>query len=297
MPRGGRGLPRERGSHFAAERDEVRIFENDLSSPDENFKSLNQAFPVGNFPNALAVGDLDKDGFPDLVTANLLSDNLSILVSNSGIPFDFSTQSFAAVPFPDAHVAVAIGELSQDPAGDLDLVTSVIFEAGIPPQLGVLKGTGNSNLFFPSPDPDPLEVGANVADSINSIEIGDVNEDGINDLVISHTGLNDFGVLLGTGGGNFAPEELISAGGSQTALVLGDLNLDGALDIVILDSINSVLRVLFGQGDGQFVLAQELAVGNRPAALVLADINADGLLDVVLTDELADAVLILLQAP
>lgn len=118
-----------------------------------------------------------------------------------------------------------------------------------------------------------------------------------NSEVLGFCMVADFGVLLGTGGGNFAPEELISAGGSQTALVLGDLNLDGALDIVILDSINSVLRVLFGQGDGQFVLAQELAVGNRPAALVLADINADGLLDVVLTDELADAVLILLQAP
>ena len=39
-------------------------------------------FPVGTNPRKLAVGDLNRDGKPDIVTPNTRSNNISILINN-----------------------------------------------------------------------------------------------------------------------------------------------------------------------------------------------------------------------
>src|SRR5262249_35985137 len=69
----------------------------------------------GSGPRALAVGDLDKDGYLDIATAN--SDSISLLMRNE----DGTFQAPSNTPFDNFHpTSVAIGDL--DGNGTLDLV-------------------------------------------------------------------------------------------------------------------------------------------------------------------------------
>jgi hypothetical protein len=50
-----------------------------LGSGDGTFQTQ-QTFPVGSNPHSVAVADLNADGSPDLVTANAISDDVSVLL-------------------------------------------------------------------------------------------------------------------------------------------------------------------------------------------------------------------------
>lgn len=52
-----------------------------LGLGDGTFESQ-QTFETGSFPRAVAVGDLNADGAPDLVTANVFSDDVWVLFGN-----------------------------------------------------------------------------------------------------------------------------------------------------------------------------------------------------------------------
>jgi hypothetical protein len=82
------------------------------------------AVPVGGDPVAIAAGDLNADGFLDLVVANSAGNNVSVLLGNG-------TGAFTAVEAPEgapnfstgnAPDGVVLGDLNQD--GRLDIMTS-----------------------------------------------------------------------------------------------------------------------------------------------------------------------------
>jgi hypothetical protein len=115
-----------------------------------------------------------------------------------------------------------------------------------------------------------------------SVAVGDLNEDGIPDLVVASRNPNSVSVLLGLGGGKFAPPTNYLASGGW-AVVLGDFNRDGHLDVATANGLNGStagVEILLGDGHGglsapstvSFATAYSLAVG---------DFNGDGKLDIV----------------
>src|SRR5439155_19195813 len=89
-----------------------------------------------------------------------------------------------------------------------------------------------------------------------SVAIGDVNEDGILDLVVANFGSNTISVLLGTGTGSFAAKtDLATGAGTRPfSVAIGDLNGNGQRDLavanvnantvsVFLNTISSVIAV------------------------------------------------------
>jgi hypothetical protein len=85
-------------------------------------------YPTGINPSSVAIGDLNGDGQPDLVTANIGGDPLatptpagtvSVVLGNGGGTFS------AATPYPTGSFlpfSVAIGDLNGD--GKLDLAVA-----------------------------------------------------------------------------------------------------------------------------------------------------------------------------
>jgi hypothetical protein len=177
--------------------------------------------------------------------------------------------------------------------GDLD-------DDGLPDLVVVNRGSGDLSVFLASvgggfhPETRlPLPFTApDVA------RIGDVNNDGIADIVVSQGGdivfeLDPIAVLLGQGVGAFAPANLITDDSDSVAerlpvadIALADLDDDGNLDIVASsDSVTSPsgVQARFGAGDGTFTFQRAIASGISQTAgeLVAADIDADGLIDLV----------------
>jgi hypothetical protein len=115
----------------------------------------------------------------------------------------------------------------------------------------------------------------------NIIQIGDLNGDGVPDLVVSVTD-DGVGVLLGNGNGTFqAPVFYASGGGFPFSVAIADVNNDGIPDILVANEDGSV-GVLLGNGDGTFQPVVTYALGTGSAqSIAVSELNGDGNPDLI----------------
>jgi hypothetical protein len=135
-----------------------------------------------------------------------------------------------------------------------------------------------------------------------AIATGDINEDGLVDIVLTSTlpylTPGKVAILIGHGGCNFGEvlgsegpilrvraTTVLTAGSTPRAIALGDLDEDGHLDIVVANERSEItpdLSIFFGDGSGNFPRSQSLSLGNlNPRHIRLADLNKDGHLDIL----------------
>src|SRR5690242_20188341 len=75
-------------------------------------------YPTGNHPFAVAVGDFNGDGIPDLAVANQSANSMSILLGNG----DGTFQAPIDYPAGLTPAAIAVGDFNGD--GNLDVVVA-----------------------------------------------------------------------------------------------------------------------------------------------------------------------------
>jgi serine/threonine protein kinase/tetratricopeptide (TPR) repeat protein len=109
-----------------------------------------------------------------------------------------------------------------------------------------------------------------------SVAVGDLNHDGIADLVVANHDSNNVSVLLGKGDGTFAPAVNYAAGTGPNAVAVADLNGDGSLDVIVANMNSRNVSVLLGNGDGTFQAAVNYAAGGALYGVAVADFNGDG---------------------
>src|SRR5205085_6550804 len=110
---------------------------------------------------------------------------------------------------------------------------------------------------------------------------GDVNRDGIVDLVTSNYLAATISVLRGTGTGTFLAKVDFATGTNPHAVVLGDLDADGDLDIATANYVSDDVSLLPGAGDGSFGAKLDLAAGDMASGITIADLDGDGRSDLV----------------
>jgi hypothetical protein len=230
------------------------------------FQQLSQGFPVGLGSYSVAVADVNGDGIPDVVTANIDSESLSVLLGNGDSTFQ-PQQATSVIGRPQS---VAVADVNGD--GRPDLVATE--ENAVSVLLGNGDGTFGTTQTIDA-GPNPILVAA-----------ADVNGDGKPDLVVSGLGTYNpttrsfnGGVLLGKGDGTFGTPQTLPAGTDPFAVA--DVNGDGKPDLVVW--YNRGLSVLLGNGDGTFGTPQTIDAAN-PNLVVAADVNGDGKPDLVVSD-------------
>jgi hypothetical protein len=213
--------------------------------------------------------DLNGDGKMDLVVANNLSHDVSVLFGRGDGSFQ-SAQNYAAGPLP---VALATADFNRDGIPDVAAVDDSSSANSLTLLTGVKGGTLNAAHDYSS---------GGGAFFFNS---GDFNEDGIPDMVLSEY-YDNFQIALGLGGGAFAlpGRHVLETSVGQASIA--DLNGDHHLDIVFPDSccLDDV-SVLLGKGDGTFQNQVNYAVGVQPENVVIADFDDDGVLDLAVLNE------------
>ncbi len=132
----------------------------------------------------------------------------------------------------------------------------------------------------------------NMAHTVGAIPVavttGDLNADGIRDLVVANLWSEDLSILLGLGDGDFAPQRRVPAGGIPVATAVADFNRDGRDDIATALPVEDRVAVFLTQADGSPGLPIEMPAGDSPGGILAADLNRDGLVDLVATNYFSD---------
>jgi hypothetical protein len=118
---------------------------------------------------------------------------------------------------------------------------------------------------------------------LQSIAVGDVNEDGRDDVVTVNYDPNTFSVMLAGVNGSLAAPASTSLAAIPYSVALGDLTNDGHLDVIV--AANDLLMVYPGNGDGTFgTVISSPSTGYDGVAVEVGHFNAGSNLDVVVAD-------------
>lgn len=219
--------------------------------------------------SAVAVGDVNGDGRPDLVVG--AQQGLFLLLGTGAGRFEPARQLLTGF----SGDSVLLADFDRD--GKLDLVAY----AGAQKTVYVLKGAGNGTFGAPlrlstleAPQGHVLGAGMIAAD---------LNQDGVLDLVAEQG--TSVALFFGKGDGTFEPCIQLTAGERPTAVAAADLNGDGLMDLVVSNLLSANVTVLLGSGRGAFRAPANIALGMYATGVALADFNKDGKADLAVSTQ------------
>ncbi|MEO7667611.1 MAG: VCBS repeat-containing protein, partial [Dehalococcoidia bacterium] len=206
------------------------------------------------------------DGKLDLAVANLLSNNVSILLGSGAGTFGSASQ-FATGFIPRS---VAVGDFNKDGKPDL----AVPLGSG---PLAILLGNGNGSFGAAT------SFGGGPTNP-SFAAIGDFNGDSNLDIAVTNEGDNTLTILLGLGNGTFTSHATLAVGSQPRSVVTADFNGDGRKDLAVANLGSNNVSVLIGVGNGDFGAVVNFAAGTSPTAVIARDLNADGKQELVIAN-------------
>jgi Bacterial Ig-like domain (group 3)/FG-GAP-like repeat len=229
-----------------------------------------QDYTLAATATSLAVGDFNGDGLMDVAVGEGSSGVFVLLGQSNG------TLGTAKMVDPSNASDLVAGSLTGNGRADL-----VVVDAGV---AGTQQATGALVVYLGNADGSFTAATAPTTSATNYTvaALGDLNHDGILDLIVTGAGAATSGsastpnvyTLLGKGDGTFATANTQMLGGADgvgaTSIAIADLNKDGNLDVAA-GNPNDYTEVLLGNGDGT-LSGTLLALGQRPATVATADL-------------------------
>ncbi len=231
--------------------------------------------------DSAASGDLNNDGYPDLLIGRTDARISTYLSAGASGTFGAAVNNTFLGPTQEVSDMVVF-DLNRD--GNLDVA------AALPNDNMFLTGTGDGTGSIKLEQSIPI-LGANPRHLVAS----DFNKDGVIDvaLVVGQvlriylTNPTSYQLALTT--------SYALAGAAPMDMAAADYNGDGNMDLAIPDSGADNVEVYLGQADGTFALTGLFAAGGEPDRIANADFDNDGNIDIGLsTTSIANDLQILL---
>ncbi len=238
---------------------------------------------IGNVE--VASGDLDNDGYDDVITAGS-GGSIGVALSASGGSGALTPTTVGSVGGSALRNGLVIADLNGN--ADLDFAFTDILNGGrVVACLGDGDGAASSCNGFA------------VGDLPMGLAAGDIDGDGSTDLVAADSTSNTVTVLIGQGNGGFEDGVAIPVGNAPNRVALADLDLDGHDDLVVThmgDASVHVLRYDVSRRAFGSAVVFDVPAG-APTDVVVADFNEDGALDIAAgNDTQAELTLLLSDA-
>jgi hypothetical protein len=194
----------------------IFIFRNDGN---QNFVRMPDINLPGRLPHGLALAEITGDSNIDIITA--LSDGMGVFPGNGNLtfgapiisttrPFKFKMADFNTDGLLDVGMI-----LQQDSFGTDTIATAL----------------GNGNGTFQA---IRTQTGSSVLENLrisNDLEPGDLNGDGVPDLIVFNYASNDVSAFIMNPDGSLRPHQRYGIGNTPILGTLADFNGDGRLDV------------------------------------------------------------------
>jgi hypothetical protein len=215
----------------------------------------------------LAVGDVNGDGKPDIVTANNGTGNITLYLGNNNGTFANGVNVVAGA----TPGAITLADLNADMK--LDVVVGSTGTGTV----NVLLANNMGTSFM-----TPTLITLAGSTSIGDVELADLDGDGKRDLIVTSRNQNNITVYQGMGGTTFAmPGTFATMGNNPFGLFVTDINGDGKSDVVTANTAGNNVSVLIGNGNRTFAAAATFGTANGPESVWVADMNNDGVMDIL----------------
>lgn len=243
---------------------------------------------TATYAKALAIGDIDGDGKPDIVAGNGTVSTISVFrnTSTAGTLSFAPKVDFACVASSDV-TKVKIHDLDGD--GKPEILVGYSSSTSI----GIFKNTATSGVINAASLASRVDFG--ISSATTSIAVADIDMDGKPDIVAGRGGVMSAAILRNTStvgtinSSSFATLVAIPTHNSAQNLAVADIDGDGKPDLVTANnSLNSIsiLRNISSPGSistSSFSAYVDYPVSTQMEGLVVADVDGDNKLDVVVS--------------
>jgi hypothetical protein len=245
----------------------------------EGYFEVIGSVPAGDHAVDFAQGDLDEDGYKDIVVANHETNYVTVLFGTSGDGFAVrDSKKLEVNVFPHPH-AVKLKDINGD--GHLDLFVDDRGGEAIKLFVGLGNGTFK--------EPKQIPVGG---DPYRGMLLADINNDGKTDLITPNS--DHVAVLLGDGHGSFAQDTALYPGFYPFSAIAADINGDGLMDLAAGSGEGiGRLAVWFKNAHGNFQAGGQYEMAVGPAELAASDLTGNGRSEIIATSYVGHGVVVL----
>ncbi|CAF2520379.1 unnamed protein product [Rotaria sp. Silwood2] len=225
-------------------------------------------------PESLAVHDFNNDGRVDIVVVNSGTNDIGILLGYGN--GSFATMIRYSTGENSKPVAIVLTDINND--GRIDIVVTNSATKNI----GILFGHGN--LIFD----DIIICPTGNNSRPQSVAVGDFDNDGQMDIVITNYHDDSISIFLGYENGSFTTQVTYSAGYQSwpSWITVGDFNNDNRLDIATSNFNMNNVGIFLGNENGTFDPVRPFSTGDgsSPHFVEARDFNNDGILDIAVAN-------------
>ena len=232
------------------------------------------SFAAGERTFSVATGDVNRDGFVDIVTADRDANTVSVFLGEaSGLfrrqtPLNVTEPPVVGISLQPSSVVLA--DLNKDGALDIAVVSSGENADINPDNVSVFLNNGSGAFGAP--------VLHAVGDFPVALIAADFTGEGDIDLAaVNSVGLQGetFSLLTNSGNGGFDPQVFSNGSATPAGLAAGDLDGDGDLDVAIANATINQVGILLNEG-GQLLFRNSIPVGSLPTSVAIFDADGDG---------------------